>query len=83
MGLLSRLSLVSGALVSVAGAACYHTEILNNPWCSSFRVIRFGRATNAVKFCKPCSFMSDYITLIGLLGGTRLQVVHERLVMEH
>lgn len=31
------------------GALCYHTEILNNPWCSSFRVVRFGRATNAVR----------------------------------
>ena len=33
---------------ALAGAVCYHTNLLNNPWCSSFRVIRFGRAANAV-----------------------------------
>lgn len=54
-----RIKVASFALVGVAGvvgAVCYHTQLLNNPWSSSFRVIRFGRATNAVR----SSFSIDY-----------------------
>lgn len=42
-----RLGLAFAALSSATGALCYHADLLNNPWCSSFRVVRFGRASNA------------------------------------
>lgn len=43
-----RLGVACAAVASATGAICYHTDLLNNPWCSSFGVLRFGRATNAV-----------------------------------
>ena len=42
-----RFGVISAAFVTAAGAV-YHSDVLNNPWCSSFRIVRFGRATNAV-----------------------------------
>ncbi len=49
-----RLLLKSGlavtALTATSGAICYHTDVLDNPWCSSLRIVRFGRAACAVSY---------------------------------
>ena len=51
MGLLYRIGracVISGVLVAGSGTVCWYADLLSNPWCSSFRIVRFGRATNAV-----------------------------------
>lgn len=46
--LLLRGAVATGLVAVGAGVLCYQTDALNNPWCSSLRVIRFGRSSYAV-----------------------------------
>jgi len=43
-----KLFLISGSLLAGGSTVLYYSDALNNQWCSSFRVVRFGRAANAV-----------------------------------
>lgn len=83
MGLIRRLAIASAALTSITAGVCYHTEVLNNPWCSSFRIVRFGRATNAVSWLRSSHPARLVVTLLwlGVLGGTGLQMVTEEVAV--
>ena len=37
-----------GVLAVASAGAIYYADVLNNPWCSSFRIVRSGRAAWAV-----------------------------------
>lgn len=75
-----RFGLVGGvacAALAGVGAAGYHGGLLDHPLCSSWSVVRFGRASSAVS--DVCHGMSSYLhncVLVGILGGCGLQVVH-------
>ena len=47
---LGKLCLISASVLAGGGALCRYNDVLNNQWCSSFRIVRFGRAANAVSY---------------------------------
>lgn len=55
------VSVIGASAAGVAGAVFYNTDVLNNPWCSSFRVVRFGRATNAVSPVNQKSVLDTFM----------------------
>jgi len=49
--LLVKSGVAVTAITAGLGSVCYHTQLLDTPWASSLRLVRFGRAAFAVSPC--------------------------------
>ncbi len=70
-------------MLATAGTVCYCTDVLDNPWCSSLRVVRFGRAACAVSgapfYCEDVYYVCSAV----FYSECGLQVELERIEVRH